>query len=51
MIGASGWVYVGLKAGGKAVVLNFFPQFFIVIPGLFSFITLDKATAASSREI
>ena len=34
MIGASGWVYVGLKTGEKAIVLNFLPQFFIIIPGL-----------------
>ena len=35
MIGASGWVYAGLKTGEKAIVLNFLPQFLIIIPGLF----------------
>lgn len=34
LIGASGWVYVGLKWKEKAIVLNFLPQFFIIIPGL-----------------
>jgi len=34
MIGAAGWVYVGNKMGEKAIVMNFLPQFFIIIPGL-----------------
>tara|TARA_R100000329_G_scaffold45242_1_gene42364 strand:- start:260 stop:484 length:225 start_codon:yes stop_codon:yes gene_type:complete len=34
MIGAAGWVYVGFKSGERAIILNFLPQFFIIIPGL-----------------
>ena len=34
MFGAAGWVYVGTKTGERALVLNFLPQFFIIIPGL-----------------
>tara|TARA_S200000501_G_scaffold337949_1_gene344432 strand:+ start:2195 stop:2425 length:231 start_codon:yes stop_codon:yes gene_type:complete len=34
MIGAAGWVYVGFKMGERAIILNFLPQFFIIIPGL-----------------
>ena len=34
MFGAAGWVYVGTKTGKRALVLNFLPQFFIIIPGL-----------------
>ena len=34
MFGASGWVYVGYKTGERALVINFLPQFFIIIPGL-----------------
>ena len=34
MIGAAGWVYVGIKMGERAIILNFLPQFFIIIPGL-----------------
>jgi hypothetical protein len=34
MIGASGWIYVGYKWKEKALMLNFLPQFFIIIPGL-----------------
>ena len=34
MFGAAGWVYVGSKTGERAIVLNFLPQFFIIIPGL-----------------
>ena len=34
MFGAAGWVYVGSKTGERALVLNFLPQFFIIIPGL-----------------
>ena len=34
LIGAAGWVYVGFKMGERAIILNFLPQFFIIIPGL-----------------
>ena len=34
LVGASGWVYVGLKWNEKAIITNFLPQFFIIIPGL-----------------
>ena len=34
MFGAAGWVYVGTKTGERALVLNFLPQFFIIIQGL-----------------
>ena len=34
MFGAAGWVYVGYKTGERALVMNFLPQFFIIIPGL-----------------
>ena len=34
MIGAAGWVYVGKKMRARAIILNFLPQFFIIIPGL-----------------
>ena len=34
MIGASGWIYVGYKWKEKSLILNFLPQFFIIIPGL-----------------
>jgi hypothetical protein len=34
LIGASGWTYVGLKWKERSIVLNFLPQFFIIIPGL-----------------
>ena len=34
MIGATGWVYVGYKWNEKAIIMNFLPQFFIIIPGL-----------------
>ena len=34
MLGAAGWVYWGIKSGEKAIILNFLPQFFIIIPGL-----------------
>lgn len=32
MIGASGWIYVGYKWNERAIILNFLPQFFIIIP-------------------
>ena len=34
MIGACGWIYVGYKWKEKALILNFLPQFFIIIPML-----------------
>ena len=34
LIGAAGWTYVGYKWNEKAIILNFLPQFFIIIPGL-----------------
>jgi hypothetical protein len=34
MLGASGWVYVGWRWKERALMLNFIPQFFIIIPGL-----------------
>ena len=34
LLGAAGWTYVGLKWKERAIVLNFLPQFFIIIPGL-----------------
>lgn len=34
MLGASMWIYVGYKWKEKAIILNFLPQFFIIIPML-----------------
>ena len=34
MVGAAGWIYVGWKWNEKAIILNFLPQFFIIIPML-----------------
>ena len=34
MMGASGWIYVGYKWNEKAIILNFLPQFAIIIPML-----------------
>ena len=34
MIGACGWIYVGYRWRERALMLNFLPQFFIIIPGL-----------------
>jgi len=34
MIAATGWVYVGYKWNERAIILNFLPQFLIIIPGL-----------------
>lgn len=34
MIGASGWIYVGYRWKEPALLFNFIPQFFIIIPGL-----------------
>jgi len=33
-LGASGWVYVGYKWKEKSIIINFLPQFFIIIPVL-----------------
>lgn len=32
MLGAAGWIYVGYKWNEKAIILNFLPQFFIIVP-------------------
>ncbi len=32
IIGAAGWVYVGYRWNEKAIILNFAPQFIIIIP-------------------
>ena len=34
LLGAAGWTYVGYKWNEKAIIMNFLPQFFIIIPGL-----------------
>ena len=34
MIGASGWIYVGCRWRERSLILNFLPQFFIIIPVL-----------------
>lgn len=34
MIGAAGWIYVGFKWNERAIILNFLPQYAIIIPGL-----------------
>jgi hypothetical protein len=34
LIGASGWTYVGFKWKEKSIIMNFLPQFLIIIPGL-----------------
>ena len=34
MLGAGGWIYVGWRWNEKAIILNFLPQFFIIIPML-----------------
>ena len=34
LVGATGWTYVGIKWRERAIVLNFLPQFFIIVPGL-----------------
>ncbi len=34
MIGASGWIYVAYRWKERSLLLNFIPQFFIIIPGL-----------------
>lgn len=34
MIGAAGWIYVGWRWNERALMLNFIPQYFIIIPGL-----------------
>jgi len=34
LLGATGWCYVGWKWNEKAIITNFLPQFFIIVPGL-----------------
>ncbi len=34
LVGATGWTYVGIRWRERAIVLNFLPQFFIIVPGL-----------------
>jgi len=34
LIGAFGWTYVGFKWKESSIIMNFLPQFFIIIPGL-----------------
>jgi hypothetical protein len=34
LVGAGGWCYVGYKWNERAIITNFLPQFFIIIPGL-----------------
>ena len=34
LLGAAGWVYVGWKWNEKAIILNFLPQFAIIVPML-----------------
>jgi hypothetical protein len=34
MIGAAGWIYVGYKWNERAIILNFLPQFAIIVPML-----------------
>ena len=34
MIGASGLIYAGWRMNEKAIILNFLPQFFIIVPML-----------------
>ena len=34
MLGAAGWIYVGYRWNEKAIILNFLPQFAIIIPML-----------------
>jgi len=32
MVGAAGWIYVGWQWNERALILNFLPQFAIIIP-------------------
>ena len=34
LLGASGWVYVGWRWNERAIILNFAPQFLIIVPML-----------------
>ena len=34
MLGAAGWIWVGYKWKEKSIILNFAPQFLIIIPML-----------------
>ena len=36
ILGACGWIYVGWRWKEKALILNFLPQLFIIIPILLS---------------
>lgn len=37
LLGASGWVYVGWRWKEQAIILNFAPQFLIIVPMLIYF--------------
>ena len=37
IIGAFGWVYVGVKWNEKSLILNFLPQIFMIVAGLIYF--------------
>ena len=37
IIGALGWVYVGIKWQERSLILNFLPQIFMIIAGLIYF--------------
>jgi uncharacterized membrane protein len=37
LFAAAGWTYVGYKWKEKAIIMNFLPQFLIIIPGLIYF--------------
>ena len=34
LLGATGWTYVGIRWRERAIVMNFLPQLFIIVPGL-----------------
>jgi hypothetical protein len=34
MAGAAEWIYAGWRMNEKAIILNFLPQFFIILPML-----------------
>lgn len=40
LAGASGWVYVGWRWNERAIILNFAPQFLIIIPMLIYMYTI-----------
>ena len=37
LVGAAGWVYVGFRWNERAIITNFLPQFFIIVPALIYF--------------